>query len=114
MLTLIHASAESAFVKTDISYYLFGYFGQWSPTSLQVKQRFSCCNLAIFSQVSLVALLQAGRMTVGFDATKKERLYTKLARHFLQLAYWPTVFVLVLVFVFAPWYWLPLKLATGV
>ena len=99
MLTLTRASAESAFVRTDIGCHLFGHFGRWLPTSLQVKQRSSCCNLAIFSQVSLVVLLQAGRVEAGFDATEERQLYTELAGRLLRLACWPVVFVFMFVFV---------------
>ena len=70
--------------------------------------------LSNFSRVSLVALLQIGYMEAGFDAMEKGWLYTELAGYLLQLACWPTVFVLVFMFVFVPSYWLPPKLAVGV
>ena len=112
MLTLTHASAEPTFVRTDTGRYLFGHFCWWLPTSLQVKQWSSRCNLAISFQVNLVALLRAGRMDAGFDVTERGRLYMELAEHSLQLVCWPAVFVLV--FVFVSRYWLPPKLAAGV
>ena len=113
-LTLTKASAESAFVKTNISCHPFRHFGQWSPTSLQVKQQSSRCNLAIFSQVSLVALLRAGHVEVGFNATEGGRLYTVLAGRLLWLACWSAAFVLMFVFVFVLRYQLPPKLAADV
>ena len=101
----------------DIGRHLFVYFGQWSPTSLHVKQRFSRCNLAISFRVSLVALLRAERVEAEFDATERRQLYKKSAGRLLQLACGPAVFAFVLVdvFVFVPrLYWLPPKLAASV
>ena len=48
-LILTRANAESAFVRTNIGHHLFRHFSWWLPTSLQVKQQSSRCNLAIFS-----------------------------------------------------------------
>ena len=67
--------------------------------------------------MSLVTLLWAGRVAVGFDTTEEGWLYTELAGRLLQLAYWPAIFVLVFMFVFAfvpQLYQFPAKLAMGV